>query len=143
MRIAALGLLLASFCLAACDDTTNTITVHLPQVNPLILRTVNGRALPVTVFDSITPRFRLDVVSGGFAFNTNGTFSQVTEFREIRANVIVVRTVTCVGTFSGVGSTFTFVAVNRFPDCGGTFTGVLVDGLLSTSIRGFPAIYNR
>jgi hypothetical protein len=143
MRSAIFGLLLGSLCLAACEDTTNGVVVHLPEPTPFALRLVNGRALPAIIIDSINPQFRLEVVSGAFAINTNGTFSLVTRFRETRGFFIVVRVATCSGSFTNAGNTFTFVEVDGSFECDGAFTGVATGGVLSTTLRGFPAVYTR
>lgn len=147
MRSAVLGLLIGTLCLAACDDTDNSVVVHLPQPRPFVLRTVDDRALPALIIDSLNPRFRLEVVSGGFSINANGTFSTLTQFRETRGLVIVLRSVACSGTFTASGNDFVFTTfTNRTPssvDCAGLFTGVVAGNILSTTIRGSPAIYSR
>jgi hypothetical protein len=143
MRIAVFGLLIGTLCLAACDDTDNSVVVHLPQRGAFALRTVDDRALPALIVDSLNPQFRLEIVSGGFSINTNGTFSTLTQFRETRGLVIVLRSVACSGTYTASGNDFAFT--NRTPsvDCAGLFTGVVAGNILSTTIRGFPAIYSR
>jgi hypothetical protein len=143
MRTAVLGLLIGTLCLAACDDSDNNIVVHLPQPGPFVLRTVNDRALPALIVDSVNPRFRLEVVSGGFSIHTNGTFSTLTQFRETRGLVIVLRSVACSGTFTASGNDFAFTTLTPSLDCPGLFTGVVTGNILSTTIRGFPAIYSR
>lgn len=143
MRSAVFGLLLGSLCLVACDDDTdNAVVVHLPQPTPFVLRTVNNRALPVAIIDSITPQFVLEVASGAFSINTNGTFSSFTQLRDTRGLIIVFRNVTCSGTFTNVGRTFTFVAAVGSVDCDRVFTGVVAGDVLSTTLRGFPAVYS-
>jgi hypothetical protein len=144
MRIAFIGLLLGSLCLAACDDTTDAVVVHVPRPGPFVLRTLNNQALPAVIFDSvaITPRFRLEVISGGFSINGNGTFSNFTQLRDTRGLIIVFRTVVCSGTFTLTGRTFTFVQVGGPVECDRIFTGVVAGDVLSTTLRGFPAVYS-
>ena len=62
MRIAALTALIGTLCVAACDDSNNVVSIA--NINTFVLQTVNGRALPVTIADSIAPPRRIDVLSG-------------------------------------------------------------------------------
>ena len=50
---------------------------------------------------------------------------------------------TCTGTYTVVGNTFTFVETTLAPDCGRTFTGVLNGTTLRASLFGLPAVYFR
>lgn len=143
MRIAAFGLLLGSLCLAACGDNDNNIVVHLPQPTPFLLRTINAFGLPFAIVDQINPQFSVEVLSGSFLINTNGTFIEVFRLRETQIFVITFRTVACSGTFTNVGSTFTFVTVGSSADCGGIFTGVASIDALNTTFRGFPVFFTR
>ena len=143
MRIAIFGLLLGSLCLASCDDSTDAVVVHLPQPATLALRTVGGRGLPIIVFDSLSPAFRLEVTSGTFTINSDRTFTSITRLRETRTLVIAFRTVVCTGTFSNTGSTFTFVTVGSSFECDAIFTGVSSVGVLNTTLRGQSATYTR
>ena len=143
MRSTVFGLLLGSLCLAACSDTTNGVVVHLPEATPFALRTVNGQALPARIVDSLNPQLRREVVSGAFSINANRTFSRITRFRETRGLVVVVRVVACSGSFSGGGSNFTFVDAGGSLECDRVFSGVVAGDVLSTTLRGFSAIYSR
>jgi hypothetical protein len=144
MRIAVIGLLLGSLCLAACDDSTDAIVVHLPEPTPLILRTVNGFGLPFIIVDSTGAQFRLELVSGSFLINTNRTFTTILRFRETRAFVIAFRSAVCTGTYTNSGNAFTFVSIGGSSDCARSFNGTAVSfDELSTTIRGFPATFTR
>ena len=146
MRIAALTALVGTLCVAACDDSNNVV-IPVSNVNTFILQTVNGRALPVTIADSIAPPRRIDVLSGSITLGTptnvaNG-FTDVTMFRQTLDTVVTTPTVTCTGTFSRVGNAFTFVESVSSPNCGRTFTGNLSGDSLSASILGIPAVFTR
>jgi hypothetical protein len=143
MRIAVFGLLLGSLCLAACDDSTDAVVVHVPQPTPFVLRTVNGFGLPFIIVDSIGGQFRLEVTSGSFLINTNRTFSSIIRFRETRGFIIAFRSVVCSGTFTNDGNAFTFIGIGGSSECAASFTGTSSIDVLSTTIRGFPATFTR
>jgi hypothetical protein len=144
MRVALIGLLIGSLCLAACDDSSDAVVVHFPQPTPLTLRTVNGFGLPFFIVDSIGAQFRLEVVSGSFLINTDRTFTTILRFRETRGFIIAFRSAVCTGTFTNTGTAFTFVSIGGVSDCAASFTGTAVSiNELSTTIRGFPATFTR
>jgi hypothetical protein len=151
MRIAAFTLLLGSLCLAACDDSHNDVTV-VPgtRTGSFILQTVNGRELPTLVLDTLGPPLVVQVTSGVMEIGTDNTFTEVVGFRVALGDVAptlsetntVTRTLICSGTFTVAGDTLTFVELGT-SNCGRTFTGVVGDRRLVTSLRGHPAVYSR
>lgn len=141
MRKAMLAILLGTLCVAACESDSNLLFVT--PLRTFVLRTVNGSPLPAAVFDSVSRGLRLEALSGTFVLNPNGTFTSVTQLRQIASGVVTDRTSTCSGTFTIAGTTATFVGTEITADCAGTFTGVLVENTLTTFIRGATALYSR
>lgn len=143
MRIAALTLLLGSLCLAACDETNNEIVVPGTRTGNFILQSVNGRALPAIILDTISQPLVVEVISGAIAIGSNHTFVDITGFRLTLGDIVSTRPVACSGTFTVARDTLTFVESGAAADCGHTFTGVLSGNSLTTSIRGTPVVYVR
>ena len=143
MRIAALTLLLGTLCLAACDDSSDIILVPISRTGTFILRTANNQILPATIIDSVSPPLRIDVLSGSFSINSDNTFSERAALRQSLGGIVTSRTLACAGTYVVTGNTFTFAEAGPTPDCGHTFSGVLVGTTLRTFILGSPAVYIR
>jgi hypothetical protein len=143
MRIAALGLLIGSLCLAACDDTNDVILVPLGRTGTFTLQTVNGQALPVTIADSVSPPLRIDVLSGAITIADNFTFTDVTTFRQTLAGTVSTRSIARTGTYTVAGNQFTFVE-DAATDCGRSFTGIMTGTTLRASlVGGATAVYIR
>lgn len=144
MRIAVLGLLLGSLCLASCDDTNDIILVPLTRTGTFVLQTVNGQILPVTIADSVSPPLRIDIISGSITISDNNTFTDVTAFRQTMGGVVSTRTVSCTGTFTVAGNQFNFAETVIAPDCGRQFVGFLSGTTLRTTVvGGETAVYIR
>ena len=93
------------------------------------------------VVDSANPPLRIDALSGSITINANNTFADVTSFRQTLSGVVSTRTVTCTGTYTVVGTVFQFVEPTPAPDCGRTFTGVVLGTTLTASVLGVPAVF--
>jgi len=143
MRGKAMALLLSALGFAACNlDEGPTFTPSTLN-GPFALQVVNGAALPAAVFDSANPPLRVDALSGVITIKSDNTFSDVTTFRQTLRGVVTTRTVTCVGTFTAVGSVFEFVEAGSLPDCGLMFSGQVSGTSLSASVLGVPAMYSQ
>ncbi len=142
MRMTPIVLVLAALGLAACNDTNNNGVVS-PNVlaGSFVLQSVSGNSLPAVVVDSANPALRLDALSGVISINGGGQFVDATTFRQTSNGVISTRTVTCPGTYTVVGTVFSFVETTPAPDCGRTFTGVITGTTLTASVLGIPAIF--
>ena len=143
MRVAVIALLLGTLGLAACDDSGDVIILPNALTGTFVLQTVNGQALPAVVVDSANPPLRIDALSGSITINAGNTFADVTSFRQTLRGVISTRTVTCTGTYMVVGTVFRFVELTPAPDCGRTFTGVVLGNTLTASVLGVPAVFTQ
>lgn len=144
MRIVPLGLLLGALGLASCDNNTGNFvpTIDNVLVGTFALRTVNGHLVPTTL---LNPAFSPDSVivqSGAITINVDNTFSDIVAFQETLNGVAFQRTIICDGTYTRVGTAFTFVEILRVPDCDRTFTGVVTGNVLQAFVRGVPAVFS-
>jgi hypothetical protein len=141
MRLTAIALLLGTIGFAACNDSNDPTIVPNVLTGTFALQTVNDVALPAVVVDSANPPLRLDAVSGAITINSNNTFSDVTTIRQTLGGVVSTRTVTCTGTYTVVGTVFEFVEVTPAPNCGRTFSGIVLGTTLNASVLGVPAVF--
>ena len=141
MRISAIALLLGALGLAACDDNNNVTIVPNVLVGNFVLQSVNGVALPAVVVDSANPALKIVALAGAITINANNTFADITTIRQTLSGVVSTRTVTCTGTYTVVGTVFQFVEATPAPDCGRTFTGVVLGTTLTASVLGVPAVF--
>jgi hypothetical protein len=142
MRIAAIGVLVATLGVAACNDTDPAFAPSALN-GPFVLQSVNGAAVPAVVIDSANPPLRLDALSGTITVMRNNAFTDVTRFRQTLNGVISTRTVTCTGSYAAVGNVFQFVETTSTPQCGFTFTGVISGNTLSASVLGVSAVFSQ
>jgi hypothetical protein len=140
MRITIVRILIGALGLASCGTGDVTIVPNV-LTGTFALQTVNGVAIPAVVIDSANPALRLDALTGSITINANNTFSDITSFRQTLRGVVSTRLVTCTGTYRVVGTVFEFVEVTVAPDCGRTFTGVVLGTTLTTSVLGVPAVF--
>jgi hypothetical protein len=143
VRVAVLALLLGTLGLAACDDNNNVTIAPNALTGTFVLQTVNDQALPAVVVDSANPPLRIDALSGSITIDAGNTFVDVTSFRQTLRGVVSNRTVTCSGTYTVVGTVFRFVELTPAPDCGRTFTGVVLGNTLTASVLSVPAVFTQ
>lgn len=143
MRIAPLALLAGSLFTAACDDSDINLILPVPVVGTFILQSVNGQRLPAVLVDSVSPPLRIEVLSGSITLNNNGTFTDLTEFRQTLGNMVTTSTLTCTGSYAVSGNVITFQEVVTPNGCGDRFTGIQTGNQLAASINGVPAVYVR
>jgi hypothetical protein len=143
MRIAVLALVLGSLCLVACDDNNDEVVAPGSRTGKFVLQTLNGHDLPVIVADTITAPLVAEVTSGAIALGPNNGFIDVTGFRLSLGRIVETREVACTGTFTVSRDSLRFVESGSMPDCGHTFSGVLIGNTLTVRLRGVPVVYVR
>ena len=110
----------AALVLGGCSDS-NAPSAHLDGLYEL--QTINGKPLPVTVFELNT--YHLDVVAGDIVFASNGTFVQSLTTQDFDTGVAGLMTaIACTGRYQVRGSVVTLTA-NVTPDCEGTVTATI------------------
>lgn len=144
MRIASIAVLAGALCLASCDDNNNDVILVSPFVGTFTLQTVNGSALPVIIVDEISPPRRVEITSGQIVIAANRTFTDVIAFRQTIGGIVSTQTVSCTGTFTSTGSSFTLVEAIAAPNCGNTFAAVLSGNSLTVTLQpGVQAVFIR
>lgn len=131
--------------LVACDGGDfNSVVPLAPNVliGTFALRSINGSAVPTAVLDSTLSPDTVIVQSGAITINADNTFSDIVAFIETFNGASLVRTVTCSGTYTRIGTAFTFVEILQVPSCGRTFTGIVNGNTLSSVVGVLPAGYS-
>lgn len=115
-RLCLLALIISS---SRCDESTDPDPIDVTGTFHLV--TLNGSAPPVTLVDE--PDHLIEIIDEITTLNADGTYLDVTVFRETVAGVPTDLTFECPGTFTRSGSQFTFVDSESNGFCGATFTG--------------------
>ncbi|HEY9227925.1 MAG TPA: hypothetical protein VIP11_14810 [Gemmatimonadaceae bacterium] len=129
----------ASIGAAACssDSTGPGGTNSSGVVGTYAITTVNGKALPVAMFDE--PRYKYEVVSGSIALSSDGKYVNVTNFRQTIPDDISMITDSTFGTWSQSGSQINLVngqdpsATDQGTVAGTQLTFAVSDGRTTTT----------
>ena len=89
------------------------------------LKSVNGTAPPVTVFQAGT--YRVQVTDGEIDLEANNTFNVSFTVRETDVGEDITTTSICPGTYTQSGNTITFTEPET-EDCGGSYVGTWSNG---------------
>jgi hypothetical protein len=129
--------------LAACGGDSSTGPESANVTGTYALQTINGQATPVTIIQIAT--YRLEVVSGSLAINTNNTFSNTLTYRETDSGQIVTGSETCTGTYSRNGNSVTFNEADVVnTECGDTYTGTVSGNNLTVAYDAtVQAVYRK
>ena len=130
--IAVLGLAAAA-CGGGGDDGINEPASIAGTYN---LQTIDGQAPPVVVFDE--PGLKVEITSGNFILNANGTFTTTVVWRVTENNVVTPETESFPGTYTVSGTTVHFT----YSD-GDTDSATLADSTLTFSDAGSTVVFRK
>ena len=133
MRFLRAATTLSALAIAACGDSTGPDAI----AGTYVLRTVNGTAPPVVVFDE--PGFRLEVLSASYTLRGNRTFSSTATVRETIDGETITERLDLSGTFTLDGDQITFSDSEGFEFA----TATIADDDLTFVDEGLVAVYTR
>ncbi|MGK2936176.1 MAG: lipocalin family protein [Gemmatimonadaceae bacterium] len=128
--IAAVGLV------AACGGGDDGINEPASIAGTYILQTLDGQAPPVVVFDA--SGFKVEIVSGNFVLNANGSFTTTVVFRITEDSAVTTESESYTGTYAVTGSTVNFT----YSD-GDTDSATLEGNTLTFSDGGSTAVFRK
>jgi hypothetical protein len=134
-----LGVLL----LGACGGDSST-GVNADATGTYTLRSINGNLIPYSFpVDATTS---VTFTGGNFTINTGSDFSETISYDFTTSGQTTSTTSVCPGTYTQIGTRFTFTeAASNNPDCGAAYTGSW-DGSATFTIAfqlGVQAIYAK
>lgn len=130
--IAVLGLAAAA-CGGGGDDGINEPVSIAGTYN---LQTIDGQSPPVVVFDE--PGLKVEIVSGNFVLNANGSFTTTVGWRLTEGTQVSTESETFPGTYTVNGSTVNFT----YSD-GDTDSATLAGNTLTFSEGGSSVVFRK
>ena len=161
MRVAVIAMLIGAACAAAaCDNEDDDNLVGFPVLTlsgAFVLRSVAGDVLPAPLPDPANKNARVTALSGVISIFPSGVFRRVLAFERRRNGIDSTIATTCVGTWSAIGTSMSFIEKDSVfrrdstgvvvgdttSNCGGVFRGERVGEDLRATLFGVPVLYTR
>jgi hypothetical protein len=104
-----------------CDDSTDPDLIDVDFVGTYHMVSLNGSPPPVLLINE--PDLQVEILDEITTLNADGTYLDITIFRETNAGVATEQRFECPGTFTRSGANFNFVDDVSNGFCGATFSG--------------------